>query len=246
MQRRMAISLLLSWAMLLSVEVSAQTFIPAPTFPAAPAPVPAPAPSGFSSPVALPASATGVPGEERIITTAAQLPPKGKMEEDNIDFVVNIELPGPEALFRRSSEKQFFEGIRQEARKQPGAPSVYFPAETPVTREPFVPRMWPRSVATVEPSYVCHGKLLFEQRNFERYGWDLGVLTPLVSVGKYYYDLALMPYHYFTDPCQHWDCSSGKCLPGDRVPLRLYPEKFSLTGLAAQGFVTTGLIIVFP
>jgi len=182
----------------------------------------------------------------KIVRAAAQGPVRGKVSDEEIDFVVNIELPGPERLFERYSERQVFERIRMDARQRPGAPAVHFPEERPVTREPYAGRRWPQTVSTVEPSYVCHGRLLFEQRNFERYGWDLGVLDPLVTAGAFYYDLALLPYHYWTDPCQRWDCSAGKCLPGDPVPLRFYREKFSLTGLAAQGFVTTGLAIVIP
>lgn len=155
--------------------------------------------------------------------------------KDELDITINPELPGPERLFERFSERQVFERIKVDARKRPGSPAIVFPDEPPVTHERYTGRNFTRSVATVEPSYVCHGRLLFEQRNFERYGWDLGVLDPGVQVGKFCYDLVLLPYHYWTDPWQHWDCSAGKCLPGDPVPLLLYREKFSLTGLAAQG-----------
>jgi hypothetical protein len=162
------------------------------------------------------------------------------------DEGINIELPGPDRLFERYSEQQLFDRLRGEAKRKPGTPKVFFPDEVPVSTETYTGRKWTRSVALVEPGYVCHGRLLFEQPNLERYGWDLGVLTPFASVGVYWYDLALLPYHSWTDPLERWDCSSGKCLPGDRVALLLYPEKFSLTGLAAQAGVIAGGFWLIP
>jgi hypothetical protein len=177
----------------------------------------------------------------KVVKTAAQIPSK-----DEGDFVVSVDLPGPDRLFERFSEKQFFERVRQEARKKPGSPPVTFPEEPPLTREPYAGRNWTRSVALVEPAYVNHGRLYFEQKNFERYGWDLGPLTPFVCAGVYFYDLALFPYHHWTRPLDRWDSSAGKCLPSDPTPLLWYREKFSLTGLAAQGAVVAGGILIVP
>ena len=160
--------------------------------------------------------------------------------------VIPTELPGPERLFERYSEREMFDRLREQARRDPKSPKVYFPEEAPVSREVYAARTFPRSVCVVEPGYVCHSRLLFEQPNFERYGWDLGVMTPFVNVGVYWYDLAMLPYHYWTDPCDRWECSTGKCLPGDRVPLLWYCEKFSLTGLVAEGAVITGGLYFIP
>jgi hypothetical protein len=171
---------------------------------------------------------------------------KDRPEDSSYDYSVTTEAPGPERLFRRQSEKDFFDRIREDYRGQPGKGRVIFPESKPLTTEAYRRRQYPRVVEGVEPSYVCHGRLLFEQPNFERQGWDLGILTPLCNLGVYYYDLALLPYHAWTRPVQRTDCSAGKCLPGDPTPLYLYREEFSVTGLAAEAAVVTGLFYLFP
>ena len=61
-------------------------------------------------------------------------------------------------------------------------------------------------------------RLYFEQPNFDRTGYDFGILTPVLCVGAFYYDLVLLPYHFGTDPQNRTECSAGKCLPGDQAP----------------------------
>ena len=98
----------------------------------------------------------------------------------------------------------------------------------------------------VEPNYVCYGRLLFEAKNFDRYGWDLGLVTPVVSAGMFYFDVATLPYHLFTDPCRHCECSAGYCLPGDPVPYLIYPPHWSLTGAMFEAGTIVALYAIFP
>jgi len=179
--------------------------------------------------------------------TAQEVAPRAKERpEVPFNFSVVTELPGPERFFRRQSESDWQQRIRDESRTESGTGRIFFPDSPPLTNEPFQKRQFPSLVAGVEPAYVCHGRLLFEQPNFERQGWDLGFLTPFVNVGVYYYDLALLPYHAWTRPFDCTDCSAGKCLPGDTTPLYLYPEKFSVSGLVAEATVVTGIFFLFP
>jgi hypothetical protein len=145
---------------------------------------------------------------------------KGITEE--VDFVVSTDVPGPERLFRRESEAVVFERIKQETKKKAGSRPVIFPEYTPLTRDPFMPRMFPLMVEAVEPNYLAHKRLFFEQQNFERHGWDCSFLTPAINFGAFYYDIATLPIHYFRRPFDCTDCSAGKCLPGDPTPLYLY------------------------
>ncbi|HWY87256.1 MAG TPA: hypothetical protein VNX28_11055 [Gemmataceae bacterium] len=177
---------------------------------------------------------------------AQEAPARPKDRPDTLyDFSVALELPGADRVFRRDSENDFYERIRQDSVK-PGQGPVIFPEESPLTNETYARRAFPRRVEGVEPAYVCHGRLFFEQPNFERAGWDLGIVTPFANMGKYYYDLVLLPYHAWTRPFERTDCSAGKCLPGDPTPLYLYPEEFSVTGLVGQAGVVTGLFYLFP
>ncbi len=55
-----------------------------------------------------------------------------------------------------------------------------------------------------------------------------------------------MPYQYCKRPFQQFDTSAGKCLPGDPVPMLLYPPEPSLTGLLGEAGVGVGLLFAFP
>ena len=190
---------------------------------------------------------TSKSGSQSGIQQTSQVVPRApSRSEEPYYFSVTTELPGPERFFRRQSESEFFERIREETKLQPGAGRVVFPESPPLTTETYQRRRFPHLVRGVEPAYVCHGRLLFEQPNFERQGWDLGILTPFANVGVYYYDLALLPYHAWTRPLEQTDCSAGKCLPGDPTPFYLYPEEFSVTGLVGEATVVTGLFFLFP
>jgi hypothetical protein len=160
---------------------------------------------------------------------------------------IRLEPPGPEVIFRRQTEAELMERMRQEALNQAKPERIEFPEEKPyLTKEPFRPRAFPTLRGTVEPNYTCYSRLGFEQKNFERYGWDLGVLTPLISAAAFYKDVLLIPYHLGTEPCRRYECNTGYCLPGDSVPLLLYPPQFSLTGTLLEGAAVAGVLLVFP
>jgi hypothetical protein len=135
--------------------------------------------------------------------------------------------------------------LRQEmGRQRPQGPPP--PPEPGPGPEPWVPRQWAPMSEIVEPAYVCYGRLYFEQINSERYGWDLGPLQPLLSAGIFYFDVAFLPYHMGTEPCRWYECSAGYCLPGDPVPLLLYPPELSATGALAEAGTVGLLLMIFP
>jgi hypothetical protein len=168
---------------------------------------------------------------------------------------VNTELPGPQRLFARDSETQFFERIKQDHKRENRV--AEFPKEPIISKEwaeqlpsprrdPLTKKPYEIPVKYVEPGYVCHGRLFFEQPNFERTGWNFGVLQPALCMGSFYYDLALLPYHAFSDLQGRYECSAGKCLPGDPAPLVLRRERFSVTGLVGQSGAVLGGFFLFP
>ncbi|HYT92957.1 MAG TPA: hypothetical protein VEL76_29840 [Gemmataceae bacterium] len=160
--------------------------------------------------------------------------------------IIPMKEPSPDQLFRAESEATWRQRVIDEARRAGTKRLPVFPPDKEV-KEPFLPRVWPHMVAYVEPSYVCYGRLLFEQINAERYGWDFGPISPLVSMAKFYYDVLSLPYNLATDPCRCCECSnSGYCLPGSPVPLMLYPPEFSITGTLAEGAVIAALFLIFP
>jgi hypothetical protein len=165
----------------------------------------------------------------RLVThlEAAALPQAEAGEEGVPAFQIQLEPPGRQRLYRLESEAGFRERIRQETPRRPHQP-VIFPPE-PDIAEGVYERHWPGRVQTVEPHYLCYKPLFYEQVNFERYGWDLGVLSPFLSGAAFYCDLLLAPYHALANPSPCYDCSAGYCLPGDPVPLLLYPPHWPIS-----------------
>jgi hypothetical protein len=160
------------------------------------------------------------------------------------EYTIRLDVPGLGRLTMLESESSLIQRMRQEARAR--GERLVFPEETQLAKEPYPGRHWSPYTKQVEPYYVCYQRLLFQQKNFERYGWDLGPITPIVSAGKFYWDVAWLPYHLATRPCEQYECSAGYCLPGDPVPLLLYPPEISATGLLAQAAVVSGLVFIFP
>jgi hypothetical protein len=218
--------------------------------------------TGTAAP-SLPAPASGVRGSAQAASPQLALPayraaPQGKpgdkpgkpppgdfkAPDDLSAYNIQLDVPGKLKLFRLETEASLRERMRQEARK--GGERLVFPDEPVLSKEPYVARAWAPLTRLVEPYYLIHGRLLFEQKNFDRYGWDLGPVTPLVCAGKFFWDVAWLPYHAATRPCQQYETSAGYCLPGDPVPLLLYPPELSATGLMAQASTVVGAFFVFP
>src|SRR5262249_45161192 len=138
-------------------------------------------------------------------------------------------------------EDSLHERMRQEARQRTPMERLTFPDEPVVSDRPYAGRSWPPSVETVEPTYVCYGRLYFEQKNPERYGWDLSLLSAIICATEFYFDFLTLPYNAGTEPFRKCECSAGYCLPGDPVPYLLYPPKLSLTGILAEGAAYAGV-----
>jgi hypothetical protein len=179
---------------------------------------------------------------------AGGLPMAGGTEESARQ--IQLEPPGLERVSRVESEASLQERIRQETRDitSPDRPieRIQFPTEPVLSAVPFQGRAFAPMREVVEPNYVCYGRLHFEQKNFERYGWDLGPVTPFLSAGAFFWDVAWLPYHMGTDPCRKYECNAGYCLPGDPVPFMLYPPEFSVSGLAAETVAVVSLLYIFP
>ena len=165
-------------------------------------------------------------------------------------FSVQLEPPGPERLFRIESEDALKERMRQEKRNRPKMDRLVFPEETVLSSSLYDSRWrstnWKPMVRLVEPNYLVHGRLLFQEKNSERYGWDLGPIQPFVSGAYFLADVALLPYHLATDPLRRFESNSGYCLPGDQVPYMLYPIGASSTGSVAEAIAIFALIACFP
>jgi hypothetical protein len=238
--------------LLLAGGVSAQSSVPGPDWQPSTRTKPQPIPASFQNvePVQFkPAQPPQPFPADKVLQPAGRIVQVGlrnRPGDDEGGLVIRTDVPGLDLLTQRLAEDDVFEKWRKEYQGRPGTQRIYFPIEEPVSREPYTGRQSPYMVRFVEPNYVVHGHLMFEQKNFDRYGWDLGPLTTGIELGLYYYDLAMLPYHIGVNACHARETSAGKCLPGDATPLVIYREQFSVTGLVFEAGAVAGLAFAFP
>jgi len=158
--------------------------------------------------------------------------------------------PGFDRLYRLESEADLQRRIIEEGKqREPPEPEVAksFPSDyQPLSTASYTGRQFPPKTEYVEPTYVCYHRLYFEEKNAERYGWEIGFLQPALSAAHFYKDFLFLPYNFALEPCQRYECSAGYCLPGDPVPYLLYPTPLSITGATAETGIVLGLAFAIP
>jgi hypothetical protein len=176
------------------------------------------------------------------------MPPGGggaPLGESPESFPIRLEPPPMRRVAQAGeTDEALFERMRQEYRER--HIGIVFPEGPVLSTDTYQGREFEARKMLVAPNYVIYRRLYFQQINFERYGWDLGPITPILSAGTFFLDFALLPYHLGTDPCRCIDSNAGYCLPGDPVPLLLYPPELSLTGAAAEVGAILTLVAIFP
>lgn len=166
---------------------------------------------------------------------------------DPYEAYIRLDPPGKERLFgSRDTERELEERMRQERRDTGLADPVVFPEKPELTTETYQTRRFAPTVVLAEPNYVVYRRLYFEDKNSERYGWDLGPIQPLVSTLCFFKDVALWPHNFASYPCRRFDTSAGQCLPGDPVPYICYPPEFTTAGLLAEAGVIGLLFYAVP
>jgi hypothetical protein len=119
---------------------------------------------------------------------------------------LQLNPPNPDLLFRLESERALRDRMRREAQSNPKLPKPEFPEDRPQTAGTVAPRQWPWHTTEVEPTYLCHGRLFFEQTQAERYGRDFGPLHPLLSTGIFAFDVAALPVRAVFWPWHPYEC----------------------------------------
>ena len=178
-------------------------------------------------------------------TRGQETPPKPRKASEQYP-----PLPDPQRVFRLESEDTLTERMAREAQRGVNPLKLKYDFVRPdypaVPKEEYVARPWEPLTEIVEPPYVCYRRLYFEQINSERYGWDFGLVHPLVSAGIFYFDVATRPYHAAEDPLRRYECDTGYFLPGDPVPLLLYTPELSWPGVLAEAAVIGLGFVMFP
>ncbi len=170
--------------------------------------------------------------------------PPGGVDID--EFQAQIEPPDFARLIRLESEDALRERMRQEKRDRGTGERSVFPEDRPITEDRFASRKFPNQKLVAEPNYVCYRRLFFEEKNAERYGWDVGGLQPFLSAGAFFSDFVTLPYHMASGSGRCCETGAGECLPGDPVPYLLYPPGLSAKGALAEAGAILGLVAIFP
>ena len=158
------------------------------------------------------------------------------------EYQILLDSPSPERLFSTLDSEQMLEKrMRQQALQRKPPEAVQFPEKPSLGSTAFQGRNFPKQMVVTEPPFVNHNRLYFEDKNSERYGWDLGFIQPLVSTLTFFKDVAFMPYKVATRPLQRYETSAGHCLPGDPVPYILYPPELSVPGSILEGAAVVGM-----
>ncbi len=98
----------------------------------------------------------------------------------------------------------------------------------------------------LEPGYVVHRRMHFEEKNSERYGWDLGFAQPFVSAGYFFKDVLFWPSHLTSNLFERYDTSAGKCPPGSPVAYYLYPPNITFRGGLVETAAVVGTVLLLP
>lgn len=186
-----------------------------------------------------------------------QAPPLPKKEMTPPDYnelspEYKIDLPPRNEIFKMMSNPELERWVMEKVSQSQNIPvqDLHFPEEEPIgLGQTYKPKTanYPPQQAMIEPMFLVHRRLLFEEKNAERYGWDIGFLQPLISVAYFYKDVVLLPNSLVSGIAQgFWDSNAGKCLPGSPTPYMLYPPGLTISGGLAEGAVITGLSFIFP
>lgn len=142
---------------------------------------------------------------------------------------------------------RFKKGLREKEPTKPTKPLAVPLIERPqAALQSAVKAGYAPHRAVLEPGYVVHRRLLFEEKNSDRYGWELGYAQPVVSTLYFYKDVLLFPGHIASGLFERYDTSAGKCPPGSPVPYYLYPPQMTLRGGIVEAGVVAGTVLLLP
>ena len=111
----------------------------------------------------------------------------------------------------------------------------------------YITRVAPRTVLQWEPTNLWYHPLYFEDPGLERYGhtrrpW----LQPLVSSGRFFGQVASLPYQMTLHPPSSKEFALGYYQPGEWAPKKRYRIPFNEEASAVQFLWITGLVLLIP
>lgn len=111
----------------------------------------------------------------------------------------------------------------------------------------YVARIAPRTVLQWEPTNLWYHPLYFEDVGLERYGhthkpW----VQPFVSSGRFFGQVAMLPYQMTLHPPTSKEFALGHYQPGEWAPKKRYRIPFNEEATAVQFLWITGLVLLIP
>ncbi len=104
----------------------------------------------------------------------------------------------------------------------------------------------PTIVCAWAPWTICYRPLYFEDIPLERYGENWGALQTFVSAGRFYKDLALIPYKVVVRPPRSLVCDNGFSRCGDE-PLPGYTDCIWRWDAAmVEAALVAGIVVALP
>lgn len=121
------------------------------------------------------------------------------------------------------------------------------PQECGLENRKFQPRCWASKTYTWTASGLCHKPLYFEDEQLERYGHACGpLLEPLVSTGKFFLRLPLLPYEMGLYPPNECIYTLGVYRAGDCSPYMFDAIPLSVRASLFEAGALTGGIVGLP
>ena len=121
------------------------------------------------------------------------------------------------------------------------------PQECGLGNRRFQPRCWAAKTYCWTASGLCHKPLYFEDEQLERYGHSCGpLLQPLVSTGKFFLTLPILPYEMGLYPPNECIYTLGVYRPGDCSPYMFDAIPLSVRASVFEAGGLTGAIVGLP
>lgn len=109
------------------------------------------------------------------------------------DLAFKLETPPPKKLFRLQGESAFLDAARRDLRDVTKTTEVPQDAKGASPPRPPAPTAMPPQQGFFAPHVVCHLPLYFEQRRPERDAKYVPPVQPVISAGRFYADVVLLP-----------------------------------------------------
>ena len=102
------------------------------------------------------------------------------------------------------------------------------------------------SLVLWEAPALAHRPLIFEEPNFERHGYSVGLFQPAFSAAHFFGRIPALPYLLVSEHHHQTTYSLGHFRPGSFAPYKLHRPRFTVTGLAVETAAVVGMLYLIP